>query len=125
MPIGDQTRTVTTDSGGAAEDYLPAFRGRMIAITYLKNASTPYDNGVDFALTNETTGESIWTGTNVNASTTIYPRVATHTTAGAAVTYDGTRPVLEPPAFGRHRCKIVISSGGDTKVGSFIFVVET
>lgn len=108
---------ILTDSGGAADTTSASISGRIHAIHYIKNASTPFDNTVDITITNETTGETILAVTNQTASASWYPRVATHTTAGAAASFDGTRPVLDYHALGRDRIRVVVAQGGNAKVG--------
>ena len=112
--------TVTTDGDGAATAYAGPLRGVLSHIRYVKD---DFDNGSTFTITDEETGATLWTETSVNASATRAPRHATHSTAGVAATYDGTRAVLEriPVAA---RAKIVISSGGATKSGTFHFTTE-
>ncbi len=113
--------TVTTDSGGAATAYTPMVTGEVSAIHYVK---TDFTDGVDFTITAEATGEAIWSGTNVNASTVVAPRQATHTTAGAAALYAAAgTAVLAPIHVANDRIKIVIASGGATKTGTFHVVL--
>lgn len=117
-------RSITTDASGDATDLTPITAGRVHAVYYRKNALTPYAAGVDFNITNATTGETIWQESNVNASAVRYPRVPTHTSTGVAATFDGTRPVLDYPALARDQIQIVVSSGGDTKDGIFVFAID-
>lgn len=113
---------VTTNSSGAATAYSPVVTGNLSAIHYIK---TDFANGVDFAITAEATGESLWAQDNVNASATVAPRQPTHTQAGAAALYAaGGSPVLAPIGLANDRIKIVIASGGDTKTGTFHLVLE-
>lgn len=113
--------SVTTAADGSATAYSPIVTGRLSQIRYVK---TDFDNGVGFTITSEATGETLWTEAAVNASATRAPRQATHSTAGVAATFDGTRAVLEPIALAQDRVKIVIASGGNVKTGAFHIVVE-
>ena len=70
--------TVTTDGSGDATAYTPHVTGLISQIRYVK---TDYADGVDFVVTNDTTGEVIWDQDDVNASATVAPRQATHSTA--------------------------------------------
>jgi len=116
------TVTVTTIADGSATAYTPNFSGKISQIRYVK---TDYAAGVDFTITSEATGETIWTQADVNASATVAPRQATHSTAGVAALYaGGGTAILEPIAIAADRVKIVIAQGGDTKVGTFHFLVE-
>jgi hypothetical protein len=84
--------TVTTDAAEAATVYLPSaaavaagaphLNGRVLTLIYTKDDFT---NGVDFTITGEASGETIWTEANVDASKTVAPRQATHSTAGRGV----------------------------------------
>lgn len=111
---------VTTDSGGAATVYSPFLSGYIHEIHYIK---TDFADGVDFTITAEATGETIWTQSDVNAAAVKAPRQAAHSTVGVAATLDGTRPLLDRIALGRDRVKIVIGSGGNAKAGAFHILV--
>ena len=116
------TVVVGTDGAGDATAYTPFFVGKISQIRYVKDT---YDNGVDFAITLEQTGENVWTESDVNASATRAPRQATHTVAGAASLYAaGGQPVLNSIAVAQDRVKIVIAQGGATKSGTFHVLVE-
>lgn len=114
--------TVTTDGAGAATAYTNAVNGILQQIRYVK---TDYAAGVDFTITNETTGETIWSQLNVDASVTVAPRQPTSDTAGVASLYAaGGEPVEDKIAIAGHRIKIVIASGGATKSGTFYFILS-
>jgi len=114
--------TVTTIADGSATAYSVGLTGRLSQIRYVK---TDFTDGVDFTITNESTGETLWAEDNVNASTTRAPRQATHSTAGVAALYaGGGAAVLDKIALANDRIKIVIASGGATKTGTFHFLVD-
>jgi hypothetical protein len=117
---------ITTDGAGAATAYSPYLSGKLTAIHYVKDVgANPFANGVDFTITAEATGETLWAENDVNASASRYPRVATHTTAGVASLYAaGGTAVTDQIRMSRDRVKIVIASGGATKVGAFIVMIE-
>jgi hypothetical protein len=115
------TVAITTAGGGTATGYTPVVSGRIAAVIYTK---TDFANGVDFTITSEGTGQTIWTESDVNASKTVAPRQASHTTVGVAATYDGTRAALVPVVVANERVKIAIAQGGATKTGSFVVIVE-
>lgn len=113
---------VTTASDGSATYYTPYLSGRITAIHYIK---TDFADGVDFTITGEATGETIWTESDVNAAKVCRPRAATHSTAGVASLYaSGGTAVNDLVRLSRDRVKIVIASGGNTKTGAFHVVVE-
>lgn len=113
--------TLVTAADGSATGYTPAITGRISAVHYVK---TDFADGVDFTLTAEATGESIWAETNVNASATRAPRQLTYTTTGSSIAYAATFGVYEPIVVAKDRVKIVVAQGGDTKTGKIIVIVE-
>lgn len=113
---------ITTDGSGDGTGYTPVFSGKISTVRYAK---TDYADGVDFTITLEATGETVWTDTNINASETVAPRQATHGTDGAAAVYAaGGSAVMDKIVAAKDRVKIVVASGGDTKSGTFHIVVE-
>lgn len=115
------TVEITTDGDGAATAYTDNVTG---AIRLAKYDKTDFADGVDFLITSETTGQTIWDEDDVNTDKSISPRQALHSNAGVALTYDNTEPVAGDIVLAEERIKIVIASGGDTKTGAFTFVVQ-
>jgi hypothetical protein len=111
---------VTTAADGSATVYSPYLSGYIHEIHYIK---TDFADGVDFTITAEATGETIWTQSDVNAAAVKAPRQATHSNVGVAALYaaSGTA-VNDRIALGRDRVKIVIASGGNAKSGQFQIV---
>lgn len=120
MHIRRQSIAVTTSAGGAATVYSNAVNGRILAIRYVK---TDFDDGHDFTATLESSGESIMVGTDVNATTTYYPRVQVTDAAGAGATLDGTRLLRDYVYAADDRVKIVVAQGGNAKTGTYIVIV--
>ena len=114
--------TVVSDGAGAATAFSPYLSGYIHAIHYIK---TDYAAGVDFTITAEATGESIWTQLDVDATVTKAPRQITHSTLGAPALYvaAGTN-VNDRIVISRDRVKIVLAAAGATKTGKFIIVVD-
>lgn len=113
---------VTTAADGSATAYSPYLSGYVHEIHYIK---TDFADGVDFTITAEATGETIWTQSDVNAAAVKAPRQATHSTAGVASLYaSGGTAVNDRIALGRDRVKIVIAQGGNAKSGAFHIVVD-
>lgn len=113
---------VTTAADGSATAYSPTLSGILLQIRYVK---TDFADGVDFTITAEATGETLWTESDVNASATRAPRQATHSTAGAAALYAaGGVAVQDKIGLALDRVKIVIASGGNTKTGTFHLIFE-
>lgn len=112
----------TVDASGDAEVYSPPIYGHVVSIRYVK---TDYADTVDFVITAESTGETIWSEENVTASATRHPRAATHTTAGAAALYaSGGTAVLSRIGLGGDRIKIVVDNAGNATTGTFHIVVD-
>ena len=112
--------TLTTDSNGDVTGLTPVVTGKIAAIIYTK---TDYAAGVDVAITAEVTGQNIWTELNVDADKTVAPRQATHDEAGVASLYAATFPVEDGIVVANDRVEVVISNGGDTKVGQFDIII--
>lgn len=117
--------SAVTSAGGDFEGYTPELPrgGELISCRYIK---TDFDDGVDFTITSEDTGESLWAESNVNASATRYPRAATHSVAGAASLYAAAgEGVFDRVMLGADdRIKVVVASGGNAKSGAFHFTIR-
>ncbi len=116
--------TVTTIADGSATAYAPSSgkaRGRLESIQYQK---VDYADGVDFTITDEETGESLWTDTNINASEIVRPRAPVMDQVGAARLYAAGGTAVSDRIGIVSRIKIVIAAGGDTKSGIFRFIVD-
>lgn len=122
MTIRRYSIPVTTAADGSATAYSPWLSGYLNSIIYVKNN---YADGVDFTITADATGETLWTESNVNAAAAKYPRAATHSTAGVAALYaSGGVAVNDRIALSRDRVKIVLAQGGNATTGTFIIVVD-
>lgn len=114
--------TVVSDGAGAATAYSPVLSGLLHAIQYVK---TDYTDGVDFTVTAEATGETLWAQSDVNAAVVKAPRQPTHSTAGVAALYvaAGTA-VNDRIALSKDRVKIVLAQAGATHTGKFIIIID-
>ena len=114
--------TITTAADGTATAYIDVPYGRIHTLIYTK---TDFDNGVDFTITVDATGEGIWTESNVDASKTVAPRQATHDAVGVASLYAGSgEPVEDYIVLAKDRIKIVIAAGGNAKTGKFTAIIS-
>lgn len=111
--------TITTNASGDGTGYINVDYGLLSQLRYAKASSGGYSDGVDIVVTIEGTGEAVLSVSNTNASATWAPRQPTHTTAGVASVYASTDGVLDKIAIADDRIKIVVSNGGDTKVGVY------
>ena len=113
---------VTTAADGSATAYSPYLSGYINDIQYVK---TDFADGVDFTITAEATGRTLWAESDVNAAAVRAPRQPTHSTAGVAALFaSGGTAVNDKIALGRDRVKFVIASGGNVKTGSFVITVD-
>ncbi len=110
---------VATESDGSAEFYSEQMNGLLDRIQYVKG---DFADGVDFTITLEDTGESLWVESDVNASAVRAPRQAVHTPAGAARLYAADGEAVSDLIAVSGRAKIVIAAGGNAKTGTFRFV---
>ena len=112
---------VTVDASGDATAYTPVVTGRVLQIHYVK---TDFANGVDFTITSEATGQSLWTQADQNASAVKAPRQPTYDGVGAASLYAaGGEPVEDHIYLANDRVKIVVAQGGVSKTGTFHIVI--
>ena len=115
--------TLTTAADGTVTGYSARISGAIHSLHYIK---TDFADGVDFAVTAEATGESIWAESNVNAAAVRYPRAPTHTQAGVAALFAaGGTAVQDKIALANDRVKVVIAQGGNAKVGAVIVLFES
>ena len=122
MHVDSAVVALTTAVGGAVTAYTPAANGRLIGIIYTK---TDFADTVDFAITGETSGQTLWTEANVTASKTVAPRQATHANDGTASLFVAAgEPVEGMIGLPGERIKIAITNGGDAKTGSIRVIIE-
>lgn len=117
-------KAIVTDASGDADTTIVVTAGKINAIHYVKHGVTPYANGVDFTLTLNTLGDTIWQESNVNASTVKRPRVPIHKTDGSDVIDGSGNENREMIAIASDRIRVVIAQGGDTKTGTFYVDIE-
>lgn len=122
MALRKFTVPITTASDGSATAYSPYVSGYIHSIQYVK---TDFADGVDFTITVDGTGETVWTEANVNAAAVKAVRQPTYTTAGVASLYAaGGVAVNDRVALSRDRVKVVIAQGGNAKIGSFTILID-
>lgn len=121
--VRSESVTVTTIADGSATAYTSEnYNGRIVKVIYTKD---DYDDGVDFTITTETTGQNVWVESDVNASAAVLPREATHDTVGAASLYAAAGEAVEDYIrMVDERLQIVIGSGGNVTNGAFRLIVE-
>ncbi len=115
----------TTTSGGALTVTAGTQSiGILKAVEWIDGA---FDNGVGAVLSqvrdDNAADITMLTLTAANDDKAYYPRYAAHDNAGAAITYDGTRPIYVE-GFLNGTLKLVVSAGGATKAGGCIVYYE-
>lgn len=110
-----QTVTALTIADGTGTVFSQPIKGRIVAVHYTK---VDFAAGVDFTITNETNGQGIWTESDVDASTSVYPTQLDDDQVGVV------RATVSPIILVDERVKIVIASGGNVKTGTFVIVSE-
>jgi hypothetical protein len=113
--------SITVDASGNGTGFTPIVTGRVLAIRYVPDGSTPYATGVDAIITGETSGLAILTITNIGTvALDFYPRAATASVANAANLYAaaGTAVTDRIPVAGE-RIKIALAQGGVSTTGKF------
>lgn len=124
MAIRKFTVTVTTGTA-TGEALSPWLSGYIDSIQYIKPGSGGFSDGVDFTITSNETGETLWAEENVNASTIRRPRAATHSTAGVASLFaSGGTAVQNRIALSRDRIKVAVAQGGNGTTGTFVITVD-
>lgn len=119
------TMSVTTASDGSATVYSDPFTGKVSQIRYVKPGSGGFDNGSTMTITVDGTGESVWAESNVNASATRAPRMATHGGDGVATLYAAAGTAVQDKiAVSNDRLKLVVASGGNAKTATIYVLVE-
>lgn len=114
--------TATTAADGSVTAYSPYLSGYIHDIEYVK---TDYADTVDFTITGEATGRTIWTEANVTASAVKAVRQPTYSNAGVAALYAaGGVAVNDRIALSGDRVKIALANGGNAKVGVFHITVD-
>lgn len=113
---------MTTNTSQACTAYTGVpVDGKIDTIQYVK---TDFADGSTMTLTGNTTGIAIWAQTGVNASATVAPRQATHSTAGVAALYAATgTAVLDKIPISGELLKVVVANGGASKTGKLWITV--
>ena len=115
--INHQEVTIVTDGSGNGTGYTEIVNGFIQSIRYVKGN---YSNGVDFSVTAEGSGLTIWAQNDVNASAMVSPRVGTCDTGGTAALYAAAgSPVGCQIPVANERISIAVSSGGNAMTGTF------
>ena len=116
----------TTDASGALTVQSTVnVLGELVAVEWIDGTLA---DGVDAVLScvrdNDAADVTLLTLTDANSDAWYYPYTPAQDNAGTAVTFDGTNEIYVRQAV-NGQLKLVVSSGGDTKVGGCIVYVRT
>lgn len=110
---------VVSNPNAFAQGWSPPIRGRLVRIDYLK---TDYATGVDFALKWESTGETIWAETDVDADAHHRIGLPISDSAGATISGPPDAALYDSPYSDGDRIQIDVTDAGNGKVGTFKFL---
>lgn len=116
----------TTSAGGALTvTGTNITLGELVAVEWIDGTLT---DGVDAVISvvrdNDASDVTVLTLTNANIDAWYYPQAPVHDNAGTAVTFDATNEIYTNQVV-NGKLKMVISSGGATKVGGCIVYVRS
>src|SRR5688500_9454025 len=109
---------ITTATDGSATAHTAAVNGKISAVRYVKDGTTPFASTADLTVTTEDTAQAVYAGTNINATTLAYP-VAAAAKNGVASTLTEV-----PLCVDNERIKIIVAQGGNTKIGTFEVILN-
>lgn len=120
------TVAITTDASGDFTGYAGPFDGFIHQFRYVPDGSTPLDTNADLTITGDTTGQTIYSDTNIGTSAfTKAPRQPTHDTAGDALLYAAAGlPVEDRICINGERIKVVVAQGGNATSGTLYLWVD-
>jgi len=111
------TVTVTTATGGGGTGYTPVVTGKVALVKYTA-ATGGLASTADFTVASEISAQTIWSQTNVAATTEHRPVVVPQLPSGV----DST--ISEVPIYvAQERISITVAQGGNTKTGIFTVII--
>jgi hypothetical protein len=125
MRIRKETIAVTTDASGDFTGYTAVVNGTLLSIQYLVDGTAPLATGADVVFTADETETAILTQANMGtASLSSQPRMQTHDhTDGSNVDIAVGHLFPAEIPIADERIKLVVTNGGDTKVGTFVVLI--
>jgi hypothetical protein len=122
MQVDRYEVSITADGSGNGTGFTATpVRGRILAIRYVPDGTSPYATGVDVTVTGAVSGIAITTITNAGTSAIdVYPRAAIATTVNAAGLYAvGGAAVLDLIPVADEKVQITIAQAGASAAGKF------
>ena len=126
MLVQKRTIALVGSEAGTGTFYSTVVSGKVLSITYTKDATNPLTSGTaDITITTETTEQAILTITDAAATATYAPRQAVIVnTSGSALVYSAGNPVQDYIYMHQERIKVAIAQAGDaTKVGTITVIL--
>lgn len=122
--IARHTVAVTTDAAGDATVYTTGTSGRVVAIRYVPDATSPLDTAASLTITDNGSGLQILAVSNLGVSARDFaPRMFTMTTTGAIALYAAAGESVLAPVPVSGAIKVVVAAGGNAKLGTiYVFV---
>lgn len=120
------TVALATDGSGAQTAYTSDIvNGQILSVRYVVDGTNPLATGGSVTVTGETTGLPIIAISAIGTSSTqFYPRAATCDTSAAASLYAAAgQAVTDKITLSGERIKVVVASGGASKVGTLYFII--
>jgi len=116
--------TTGADASALGSGTSPMVRGKLHAVFLDYHASCPATADVTVSMA-EAPSKTLLTVTDSATDGWYFPRNAVHSTAGAALTYDGTRPVAEAfPITGRLTVAIAGANALTNCVVAYLYIEE-
>lgn len=118
------TVDVDSASGTGSADTDP-LSGRIIGVRYIKDGVAPFSDGVDLTVSTVTTGQTILTITDMNASVIKYPYTIQHESAGGADAIYATGNEVRVPIYVfNEKVRFAVAQAGNNTTGQFQLLLE-
>lgn len=115
---GSGTYTGTVQDNGADG----VFFGTLLAISYVKHGSNPFDATVDFIIGGDE--RLFWVESNVSASKVVFPHEDAHGQDGASVDSYGGSPLYYPVMLFDENIGVALVGAGAGNQGTLHFYID-
>lgn len=124
MFVQKKTIALVGSAGGTGTFYSDVVSGKILSVTYTKDATNPLEATLDMTITVEGTAQAVLSLTDQNASATWAPRQAVIVnTSAAALLYSTGNPVEDYIFMADDRVKVVIAQAGAATLKGTITVL--
>ena len=118
----EKLNIVTDGSSNSTQVTSGVYSGFVHAVRFELGTASSISTAATFTITGEDSHLDILVDSNTSAAHTVYPRTVIHTTGAAALALSSGQWDRIPIAD--ERIKVVFASGGASKFGSLIFMIE-